>query len=135
MAYAMMTKNGGPFDRASLEYLMRRRLFYTPSFEIYGGVSGLYDYGPPGTSLQANIVDTWRKHFVQEEDIPEVDCTMLTPYKVLKTSDHVDQFSDWLCKDPQTGEIFCADHLVEEGLKSRLKINMEAWSQQHEGEL
>jgi glycyl-tRNA synthetase (class II) len=29
-------------------------------------MKGLYDYGPPGTSLQANIVDTWRKHFVQE---------------------------------------------------------------------
>ena len=60
---------------------------------------------------------------------------MLTPYEVLKTSSHVDQFSDWLCKDLQTGEIFRADHLVKEGLKSRLKINMEAWSQQHEGEL
>ena len=64
-----------------------------------------------------------------------MDCTTLTPYEVLKTSGHVDQFSDWLCKDPQTGEIFRADHLVEEGLESRLKINMEAWSQQHEGEL
>jgi len=34
-------------------------------------MKGLYDYGPPGTSLQANIVDTWRKHFIQEEDILE----------------------------------------------------------------
>jgi len=32
-------------------------------------MKGLYDYGPPGTFLQANIVDTWRKHFVQEEDM------------------------------------------------------------------
>jgi glycyl-tRNA synthetase len=47
---------------------------------------------------------------------------MLTPHEVLKTGGHVDQFSDWLCKDPQTGEIFCADHLVEEVLKSRLKL-------------
>ena len=59
---------------------------------------------------------------------------MLTPNEVLKTSGHVDQFSHWLCKDPQTGEIFRAGHLVEEVLKSRLKINMEARSQKHQGE-
>lgn len=47
------------------------RSFYTPSFEIYGGVSGLYDYGPAGSALQTNIVDTWRKHFVLEEDMLE----------------------------------------------------------------
>src|SRR6266516_3275748 len=78
------TKTGEAFDRASLESLLRRRLFYTPAFEVYGGVSGLYDYGPPGCSLQANIVDLWRKHFVLEEDMLEVDCTMLTPHEVLK---------------------------------------------------
>jgi glycyl-tRNA synthetase len=30
-------------------------------------MKGFYDYGPPGTSLQANMVDTWRTHFVQED--------------------------------------------------------------------
>lgn len=34
-------------------------------------MKGLYDYGPPGASLQANIVDTWSKRFVQEEDMLE----------------------------------------------------------------
>ncbi|OCL07304.1 glycyl-tRNA synthetase [Glonium stellatum] len=131
----MTTKDGRPFDRASLDYLMRRRLFYTPSFEIYGGVSGLYDYGPPGASLQANIIDVWRKHFVREEDMLEVDCAILTPHEVLMTSGHVDQFSDWLCKDLQTGEIFRADHLVEEVLKSRLESNLESRGHQNEGEI
>jgi glycyl-tRNA synthetase len=51
---------------------------------------------------------------------------MLTPYEVLKTSGHVDKFADWMCKDPKTGEIFRADHLVEEVLESRLKGNKEA---------
>ncbi|KAF2457288.1 hypothetical protein BDY21DRAFT_286222 [Lineolata rhizophorae] len=120
------TRTGQPFDRAVLESLMRRRLFYTPAFEIYGGVSGLYDYGPPGCGLQANIIDTWRKHFVLEEDMLEVDCTMLTPAEVLKTSGHVDKFADWMCKDPKTGEIFRADHLVEEVLEARLKGDKEA---------
>lgn len=113
---------------------MRRRLFYTPSFEVYGGVSGLYDYGPPGCALQANLIDAWRKHFVLEEDMLEVDCTMLTPYEVLKTSGHVEKFSDWMCKDPKTGEIFRADHLVEEVLESRLKGDKEARGQKVEAQ-
>ncbi|KAJ9299368.1 hypothetical protein DTO271G3_2990 [Paecilomyces variotii] len=125
----LTTKTGQTVDRSSLESLVRRRLFFTPSFEIYGGVSGLYDYGPPGCSLQANIVDLWRKHFVLEEDMLEVDTTMLTPHEVLKTSGHVDKFADWMCKDPKTGEIFRADHLVEEVLESRLKGDKEARGQ------
>lgn len=120
------TKTGAPLDRGTLDTLLRRRLFYTPSFEIYGGVSGLYDYGPPGCALQAAIVDMWRKHFVLEEDMLEVDCTMLTPHDVLKTSGHVDKFADWMCKDPKSGEIFRADHLVEEVLEARLKGDKEA---------
>ncbi|KAL8683703.1 MAG: hypothetical protein Q9186_000337 [Xanthomendoza sp. 1 TL-2023] len=126
------TKTGQPLDRAVLDSMLRRRMFYTPAFEIYGGVSGLYDYGPSGCSLQANIIDAWRKHFVLEEDMMEVDCTMLTPHEVLKTSGHVDKFADWMCKDPKTGEIFRADHLVEEVLESRLKGDKEARGQKVE---
>ncbi|OBA24026.1 glycyl-tRNA synthetase [Metschnikowia bicuspidata var. bicuspidata NRRL YB-4993] len=110
-----------PFSREQLEQVLKRRFFYAPAFEIYGGVSGLYDYGPPGCAFQANVIDTWRKHFILEEDMLEVDCTMLTPHEVLKTSGHVDKFSDWMCRDLKTGEIFRADHLVEEVLEARLK--------------
>lgn len=114
------------FSREALESVLKRRFFFAPSFEIYGGVSGLYDYGPPGCAFQANIIDVWRKHFVLEEDMLEVDCTMLTPYEVLKTSGHVDKFADWMCRDLKTGEIFRADHLVEEVIESRLKGDKEA---------
>lgn len=128
------TKTGQPLDHGVLDSMLRRRLFYTPSFEIYGGVSGLYDYGPPGCALQANIVDLWRKHFVLEEDMLEVDCTVLTPHEVFKTSGHVDKFADWMCKDPKTGEIFRADHLVEEVLEARLKGDKEARGEKIEEE-
>lgn len=114
------------FSRENLENVLKRRFFFAPAFEIYGGVSGLYDYGPPGCAFQANIIDIWRKHFILEEDMLEVDTTMLTPYEVLKTSGHVDKFSDWMCRDLKTGEIFRADHLVEEVLESRLKGDKEA---------
>jgi glycyl-tRNA synthetase len=63
---------------------------------------------------------------VLEEDMLELDCTMLTLDEVLKTSGHVDRFSDRMCKDKQTGEIFRADHLVEQVLEDRLQSDKEA---------
>lgn len=63
------------FNRATLDSLLQKRFFYAPSFQIYGGVAGLYDYGPPGCALQANILSLWRQHFVLEEDMLEVECT------------------------------------------------------------
>ncbi|KAI0967268.1 hypothetical protein F4678DRAFT_446073 [Xylaria arbuscula] len=129
MASTMTTLKGQPLDRASVDGLLRRRMFYTPSFDIYGGVSGLFDYGPPGTALQSNILDVWRKHFVLEDNVLEVDCSVLTPHAVFKTSGHVDRFSDWLCKDPKTGDIFRADHFVEDILEARLQGDKEARGQ------
>lgn len=122
----MTTLKGQPLDRPVLDALLRRRMFFTPAFEIYGGVGGLFDYGPPGCSLQANIIDIWRKHFILEEDMLEVDCTVLTPHEVLKTSGHVDKFADWMCKDPKNGDILRADHFVEDVLEARLKGDKEA---------
>jgi len=59
----------------------------------------------------------------------EVDCTMLTPEKVLEVSGHKARFNDWMCKDAQTGEIFRADHLIEQVLEDRLKGDKEARGQ------
>ncbi|KAK9436189.1 glycyl-tRNA synthetase 1 [Metarhizium brunneum] len=132
MTTTATTLKGQPLDKPVLDAMLRRRMFYTPSFEIYGGVGGLYDYGPPGCSLQANIVDLWRKHFILEEDMLEVDCTVLTPHDVLKTSGHVDKFADWMCKDPKNGEIMRADHFVEAILEARLNGDKEARGQKVE---
>ena len=44
----------------------------------------------------------------------------------MKTSGHVDKFADWMCKDPNSGEIFRADHLVEEVLGARLQGDKDA---------
>lgn len=117
---ALGTGSNHLHDRSALETLARRRLFYVPSFEIYGGVSGLYDFGPPGCALQNNIIDVWRKHFVLQDGMLEVDCAMLTPHDVLKTSGHVEKFADWMCKDLRTGELLRSDHIIKEVLRSRL---------------
>ncbi|KAI0481905.1 glycyl-tRNA synthetase 1 [Xylaria cf. heliscus] len=127
MVPIMTTAKGEPFNRTLFESVIKRRLFFTESFEIYriapnfqGDNRGLYDYGPPGCALQANIVNLWRKHFVLEENMLELDCTVITPESILKTSGHVDKFADWMCKDLARGEYLRADHLVENVLESRL---------------
>lgn len=102
------------FDRKSFEDLMRRRFFYAPAFEIYGGVAGLYDYGPTGCAIMANLLAAWRNHFVLEESMLEVQCTAMTPHYVLKASGHVDRFADVMVKDVVSGDCHRADHLLED---------------------
>ena len=58
-----------------------------------------------------------------EEDMLELDWTMLTPEEVFKTSRHVDKFADWMCKDPVKGDYLRADHLIENVLEVKLKGN------------
>jgi len=62
----------------------------------------------------------------------EVDCSVLTPRAVFKASGHIDRFADWMCKDPQTGEMMRADHFVEDVLQTRLRANREARGQSTE---
>ncbi|ORX62865.1 glycyl-tRNA synthetase [Hesseltinella vesiculosa] len=114
------------FDRPALEQLITKRFFYAPSFQIYGGVAGFYDYGPTGCALMNNIINVWRNHFVLEEEMLELDTTIMTTEEVLKTSGHVDKFADWMCKDLKNGEIFRADHIVEAVLEARLQGDAQA---------
>ncbi|KAM9332265.1 glycine--tRNA ligase-like [Pholidichthys leucotaenia] len=104
-------------DRPKMEDTLKRRFFYDQAFAIYGGVSGLYDFGPVGCALKNNILQVWRQHFIQEEQILEIDCTMLTPEPVLKTSGHVEKFADYMVKDVKNGECFRADHLLKAHLQ------------------
>ncbi|KAL7114387.1 hypothetical protein ACP275_04G118300 [Erythranthe tilingii] len=107
--------------RQAVVNTLERRLFYIPSFKIYGGVAGLYDYGPPGCAVKANVLAFWRQHFVREENMLEVDCPCVTPETVLKASGHVDKFTDLMVKDEKTGNCFRADHLVKDFCKEKLE--------------
>lgn len=71
-------------DRSEMENLLKRRFFYDQSFSIYDGVSGLYDYGPVGCAIKTNILAQWRRHFILEDQMLEIDCSMLTPEIVFK---------------------------------------------------
>ncbi len=92
--------------------LCKRRGFIWPSFEIYGGVAGMYDYGPLGTVLKDNIISMWRDAYKRGEGFVEIDSETVNPEPVFKASGHIDEFSDFVvycqgCKEP-----FRADHLV-----------------------
>jgi glycyl-tRNA synthetase len=106
--------------RAALEDLLVRKFFYVPSFEIYGGIGGLYDYGPTGCAMKANLLALWRQHFVLTENMLEVSCTALTPEVVLKTSGHVDKFTDYMVKDSVTGDCHRADKILEDHLEAMI---------------
>ncbi|XP_072027230.1 glycine--tRNA ligase-like [Amphiura filiformis] len=112
--------SGGKFDRVKMEDTLKRRFFYDQSFALYGGISGLYDYGPVGCAIKANFLQLWRNHFIIEEGMLEIDATMLTPEPVFKASGHVDRFTDFMVKDVKNGECFRADHLLEAHLEKLL---------------
>ncbi|XP_055388735.1 glycine--tRNA ligase-like [Condylostylus longicornis] len=106
--------------RTQLENLAKRRSFFFPAFEIYGGTAGLFDWGPPGCAIKAEVESLWRRHFVLYEDMLEVSGTCLTPHNVLKTSGHVDRFCDLMTSDTKTGDCYRADKLLEDFIDAKL---------------
>lgn len=105
------------FDRARMEDLLKRRFFFDQSFAIYGGISGQFDFGPMGCAFKTNLLNTWRNFFILEEQMLEVDCSILTPEPVLRASGHVERFADLMVKDVKTGDCFRLDHLIKSHLE------------------
>jgi len=92
--------------------LAKRRGFIFQSSEIYGGVSGLWDYGPLGALLLNNIKNLWLKKFVFEEDnIFLIDGTVLMHPKVWEASGHISHFTDPLVECKECHARFRADHM------------------------
>ena len=75
--------------------LCKRRGFIFQSSEIYGGLQGLYDYGPLGVELKNNLKQSWWASMVYDrDDVEGLDASILTHPDVLKYSGHEDTFSD-----------------------------------------
>ena len=75
--------------------LCKRRGFIFQSNEIYGGMQGLYDYGPLGVELKNNLKQSWWTSMVYDrDDVEGLDASILTAPDVLKHSGHEDTFSD-----------------------------------------
>jgi glycyl-tRNA synthetase len=94
--------------------LCKRRGFIFQSNEIYGGLQGLYDYGPLGVELKNNIKQSWWTSMVYDrDDIEGLDASILTHPEVLKYSGHEDTFSDPLVDCKSCGERFRADQVPD----------------------
>jgi glycyl-tRNA synthetase len=75
--------------------LCKRRGFIFQASEIYGGLNGVWDYGPLGVELKRNLKDYWWRVMVRErDDVVGMDGAILTHHAVLKASGHEDTFSD-----------------------------------------
>ena len=92
--------------------------FVYPTSEIYGGVAGIFDYGPLGSEMKNNLKQAWWKFHVQDrEDVVGIDGSIITHPKVWVASGHVENFEDVLIECKKCKERFRADHLIEDTLK------------------
>ena len=91
----------------------RRGLIYQSS-DIYGGLQGVYDFGPLGVELKNNIKKAWWESMVYEnDDIEGLDSAILTNPLVLKYSGHEETFSDPLVDCKSCGLRFRADQVPD----------------------
>ncbi|MDD9912715.1 MAG: glycine--tRNA ligase [Alphaproteobacteria bacterium] len=94
--------------------LCKRRGFIFQSADIYGGLKGVYDYGPLGVELKNNIKASWWRSMVYErDDIEGLDAAVIGHQKIFQYSGHADTFSDPLvdCKDCKAR--MRADHMKD----------------------
>lgn len=92
--------------------LCKRRGFIYPGSDVYGGLSGTWDYGPLGVALKRNVMQLWWKMFVEErDDMYGVDAAILMNQKVWQASGHVDTFTDPLVECSNCKGRFRADKI------------------------
>ncbi|MCJ7697763.1 MAG: glycine--tRNA ligase [Thermoplasmata archaeon] len=103
----------------------KRRGFIYPSFEIYGGIAGFYDYGPLGSQLKNNVENLWRRFYLLKDNCIEIATPTITLYEVLKASGHVEEFTDLTvdcgrCKRSyKVEDIIKKDLSVEQAIKEK----------------
>jgi len=111
-----------------LSDLAKRRGFFWPSFEIYGGISGYLDLGPLGSKLKRRIEDKWLKTFVGRHGYVTLATPVITPEKVFVASGHVAHFKDLMVTCSKCGRHFKADHAITQAMPARTDIAIEAMS-------
>jgi glycyl-tRNA synthetase len=119
----------------AINELAKRRGFFWPSFEIYGGSGGFVTYGPLGSRLKQNVEAKIRDFFVKKIGIYEMESSIIAPEKVFEASGHVDHFKEPMVECQNCHQRFRADHLLEEkGISSAQaeKMTLEEVSQEIE---
>jgi glycyl-tRNA synthetase len=109
-----------------LSDLAKRRGFFWPSFEIYGGVSGYLDLGPLGARLKRKIEDLWLNLFVRQHRFVAISTPVITPEQVFAASGHLESFKDLMITCQNCHRHFKADLAISEAMPGRSDIAVEA---------
>jgi glycyl-tRNA synthetase len=100
-------------DITTLEQLAKKKGFFYPSDEIYGGLSGFYVYGHLGTLMKRKLENLWKKFFLDEENFFEIEPPEIMSEKVFEASGHLKSFVDPVVKCTKCGTANRADQIVE----------------------
>ena len=94
--------------------LAKRRGFFYPGSEIYGGLANTWDYGPLGAELKKRIKDLWWETFIlHRSDMVGLDSAVISSSKIWEASGHVASFADAMVDCRQCHSRTRADHLIE----------------------
>ena len=100
--------------------LCKRRGFYFPSSDIYGGLANCWDFGHYGTLLKNNLRDLWWKKFViDRDDMVAIDAAILQSPSVWKASGHITGFNDAMVDCKKCHNRTRADYLIEDQIKGK----------------
>jgi glycyl-tRNA synthetase len=108
-----------------LSDLGKRRGFFWPSYEIYGGVSGYVDLGPLGNKLKRRIEDKWLELFVYQHGFVAISTPVITPEKVFAASGHLEHFKDMMVSCEECKRHFKADYAITEAMPGRRDLSVE----------
>lgn len=101
--------------------LAKRRGFVYPSSEIYGGIAGMWDFGPLGTELTRNIKNEfWRTMVRERDDVVGIDASIIMNPRVWEASGHTEAFADPLVECKKCHFRFRADHLGWTSLEGKI---------------
>jgi glycyl-tRNA synthetase len=108
-----------PADAQRMEKIVslcKRRGFIFQSSEIYGGLNGLWDYGPLGVELKRNLKNYWWRVMVHErDDVVGMDGSILMNRTVWRASGHEDTFTDPMIDCRTCKARLRADQVIDKG--------------------
>ncbi len=115
--------------------LAKRRGFIFPSSEIYGGITGFWDYGPVGVELKKKVKDSWWRDVVQNrDDVVGVDTSIIAHPQTWVASGHVAHFSDPMVDCKVCKGRFRADQIDEIPCLKKPSLSVKTCAVEKKGE-
>ncbi len=112
MATARVPEREPQGTMEKLVSLAKRRGFFFPSSEVYGGIQGIWDFGPLGVALRNNIKRAWWRSMVElRDDVVGLDAGIIMNRQTWVASGHVDNFTDPLVECKKCNQRFRADQV------------------------